>query len=53
MYVQGWPEVHMYTVYGGIYGGFPAKSTVDTPYTYSSVQPYVCCMLFRAESVQP
>jgi len=30
-----------HTVYDRIFGGFPAKNTVYTPYIYGSGQPYV------------
>jgi hypothetical protein len=38
---EGWPEPYIYTVYDRIYGEFPAKSTVYTPYIYGSGQPYL------------
>jgi len=31
----------MYTVYDRIFGDFPAKNTVYTPYIYGSGQPYL------------
>jgi hypothetical protein len=31
----------MYSVYDRIFGGFPAKNTVYTPYIYGSGQPYI------------
>ena len=31
----------IYTVYDRIFGDFPAKNTVYTPYIYGSVQPYM------------
>jgi len=37
-----WPEPYIYTVYDRIYGDFPAKNTVYTPYIYGSGQPYAC-----------
>jgi hypothetical protein len=45
-HVQGWPEsficTYIYTVYDCIFGDFPAKTTVYTPYIYGSGQPYTC-----------
>jgi len=38
-YIQGWPEPYIYAVYDRIYGDFPAKNTVYTPYIYGSGQP--------------
>ena len=36
----GWPEPYMYTVYDCMYGDFPAKNTVRTPYMT------VCMVIF-------
>jgi hypothetical protein len=41
---RGWPEPYIYTVYDHIFGDFPAKNTVYTPYIYGSGQPYVYSM---------
>ena len=41
-YVQGWPEPYIYTAYDRIFGDFPAKITVYTPYIYGPGQPYIC-----------
>jgi len=38
----GWPEPYIYTVYDRIFGDFPAKNTVHTPYIYGSGQPHLC-----------
>jgi hypothetical protein len=38
----GWPEPCPYTVYDRIFGDFPAKNTVRTPYIHGSGQPYQC-----------
>jgi len=38
-YVYGWPEPYIYTIYDRIFGDFPAKNTVYTPYIYGSGQP--------------
>jgi len=35
------PEPYTYTVYDRIFGDFPARSTVYTPYIYGPGQPYV------------
>jgi hypothetical protein len=35
----GWPERYICTVYDRMYGDFPAKNTVYTPYIYGSGQP--------------
>jgi hypothetical protein len=35
-HLQGWPELHICTVYDRISGDFPAKNTVYTPYIYGS-----------------
>ena len=35
----GWPELYMYTVFDRIFGDFPAKTTVYTPYMHGSGQP--------------
>jgi len=32
--------IYIYTVYDRIFGDFPAKNTVYTPYIYGSGQPY-------------
>ena len=32
IYTEGWPEPYMHTVYDRMYGDFPAKNTVYTPY---------------------
>jgi len=50
---EGWPELYIYTVYGHIFGGFPAKNTVVyTVYIYiymcGSGQPYLCDSCFGA-----
>jgi len=37
---HGWPEPYIYTVYGRMYGDFPAKMTVYAPYT-----PIKCMVL--------
>jgi len=37
-YAQGWPEAYIYTVHDRIFGGFPAKNTVYTPYVLGSGQ---------------
>ena len=37
---KGWPESCIYTVYDRIFGDFPAKSIVYTPYVHGSGQPY-------------
>ena len=39
--MQGWPEPKIYTVYDRIFGDFPAKNTVYTPYIYGSGQLYI------------
>jgi hypothetical protein len=44
IYAQGWPEPYMYSVYDRIFGDFPAKNTVYTPYIYGSGQPYLYTM---------
>jgi hypothetical protein len=31
---QGWPEPYIYTVYDRMFGEFPAKNNVHTPYIY-------------------
>ena len=41
--VKGWPEPYIYPVYDRIFGDFPAKNTVCTPYIHGSGQPYKCC----------
>ena len=41
VYKLGWPKPYIYTVYDCIFGGFPAKNTVYTPYIYGFGQPYV------------
>jgi len=41
VYTKGWPESYICTVYDRIFGNFPAKNTVYTPYTYGSGQPYI------------
>ena len=33
-YLQGWPEPYIFTVYDRIFGDFPAKKAVHTPYIY-------------------
>jgi hypothetical protein len=38
-HVQGWPELYICTIYDRIFGDFPAKNTVYTPYIYGSGQP--------------
>ena len=41
---------HIYTVYDRIFGDFPAKNTVYTPYIYGSGQPYIlakCSFMLR------
>jgi hypothetical protein len=44
-YTQGWPEPYLYTVYDHMYGIYPAKNAVHTPYIYiymyGSGQPYI------------
>jgi len=40
VYVHRICTLYMYTVYGRMFGGFPAKNTVCTPYIYGSGQPY-------------
>jgi hypothetical protein len=41
-YMQGWPELYIYTVYDRIFGDFPAaENTVYTSYIYGSGQPYI------------
>jgi len=37
--VCGVGQNRMYALYMTVFGGFPAKSTVHTPYTYGSGQP--------------
>ena len=37
---QGWPEPYTYIVHAHIFGEFPAKNTVYTPYIYGYGQPY-------------
>ena len=32
VHLQGWPEAYMCTVYGRMYGDFPARNTVYAPY---------------------
>ena len=32
IYMLGWPEPYIYTVYARIFGDFPAKNIVNTPY---------------------
>jgi hypothetical protein len=32
--IYGWPESYIYTAYDRLYGDFPAKNTVCTPYMY-------------------
>jgi len=52
----GWPEPYIHTVYDRMYGDFPAKNTVYTPYipinewfwptllcTYQGGLPGFCC----------
>ena len=39
--ILGWPKPYIYTVYDCIFGGFPAKNTVYTPYIYGFGQPYI------------
>ena len=39
--LQGWLESYIYTVYDRIYGDFPAKNTVYTPYIYGYGQLYL------------
>jgi hypothetical protein len=45
LHIKGWPESYVYTVYDRIFGDFPAKNTVHTPYIHGSGQPYVYSML--------
>ena len=33
-YRSGWPEPYIFTVYDRIFGDFPAKKAVHTPYIY-------------------
>jgi len=42
LYIRWFPchIYHKYTIYDRIFGVFPAINTVNTPYTYSSGQPY-------------
>jgi hypothetical protein len=35
IYIWIWPTLCIYTVYGRIFGGFPDKNTVCTPYMYA------------------
>jgi hypothetical protein len=39
VHASGWPEPYICTVYDRIYGDFPAKYTVYTPYICGSGQP--------------
>jgi hypothetical protein len=41
VYSKGWPEQYICTVYDCIFGDFPAKITVYTPYMYGPGQPYI------------
>jgi hypothetical protein len=34
VHVWGWPEPYIHTVYGRIFGDFPAQNTVFKPYIY-------------------
>jgi hypothetical protein len=43
-HAYSWPEPYIYTVYGHIFGDFPAKNTVYKPYIYGSGQPYTCAV---------
>jgi len=52
VYIQGWPEPCIYTVYDRIFGDFPAKNTVYTLYTYGSGQPYVYTVYFGRETTK-
>jgi hypothetical protein len=38
--MYGWPEPYIYTVYDRVFGDFPARNTIYTPYMYGSGQPY-------------
>jgi len=45
MYTYGWPALYKHTVYDRIFGDFPAKNTVYTPFIYGSSQPYMYTVL--------
>jgi len=45
---EGWPEPYIHTVYDRIFGDFPAKNTVYTPYIYGSGQLYTSAKLSRS-----
>ena len=40
--------VYIYTVYDRIFGDFPAKVTVHTPYIYGSGHPYISHIMYYA-----
>jgi hypothetical protein len=48
VHVWGWPEPYIHTVYGRIFGDFPAQNTVFKPYIYiyiyGSGQPFSCAL---------
>jgi hypothetical protein len=48
-HAQAWPEPYKYAVYDRIFGDFPAKNTVYTPYIYNSGQPCTRSLLQLAQ----
>jgi hypothetical protein len=36
-HAQGWPEPYTFTVYDCMFGDFPAKDTVYTPYIHKAL----------------
>ena len=45
-HIYGWPEPCIYAVYDRMFGDFPAKKSVYTPYMYGSGRPqsYTVCV---------